>query len=409
MLALAIVTSVMTGPGQTIGVSVFIGHLVRALDTSRSVVSSAYLVGTLTGAAALPFVGRFVDRRGVRLAQLIVGLAFVVALVVMAGVNSLPWLVVGFAGIRMFGQGSLTMISSVTVALWFERRRGLAMGILATVAGALMTLVPVALNVVIEATSWRTAWLVAAAAVALTVVPVAHFGLIDRPASVGQSPDGDPGLEDRPPRPAIGYNRAEAVRTSQFWILAIIGSVSGMLITGLNFHQIDLLGDAGLSSGEAAAMFLPQILGSSMTALGIGYAIDRVGSRFIPAISMALLVVVHVLAANLDSGSMILVYAVAMGAVGGTVRAALSTLIPGYFGTVHIGAIQGVLNVAMVGGSALGPVALALAESATGGYRSANLWLMALPVVATVLALANRPLEQRPALDSATLEACVAT
>ncbi|MDH3296124.1 MAG: MFS transporter, partial [Acidimicrobiia bacterium] len=346
---------------------------------------------------------------GVRLAQLIVGLAFVVALVVMAGVNSLPWLVVGFAGIRMFGQGSLTMISSVTVALWFERRRGLAMGILATVAGALMTLVPVALNVVIEATSWRTAWLVAAAAVALTVVPVAHFGLIDRPASVGQSPDGDPGLEDRPPRPAIGYNRAEAVRTSQFWILAIIGSVSGMLITGLNFHQIDLLGDAGLSSGEAAAMFLPQILGSSMTALGIGYAIDRVGSRFIPAISMALLVVVHVLAANLDSGSMILVYAVAMGAVGGTVRAALSTLIPGYFGTVHIGAIQGVLNVAMVGGSALGPVALALAESATGGYRSANLWLMALPVVATVLALANRPLEQRPALDSATLEACVAT
>ena len=187
MLALAIVTSVMTGPGQTIGVSVFIGHLVRALDTSRSVVSSAYLVGTLTGAAALPFVGRFVDRRGVRLAQLIVGLAFVVALVVMAGVNSLPWLVVGFAGIRMFGQGSLTMISSVTVALWFERRRGLAMGILATVAGALMTLVPVALNVVIEATSWRTAWLVAAAAVALTVVPVAHFGLIDRPASVATS------------------------------------------------------------------------------------------------------------------------------------------------------------------------------------------------------------------------------
>jgi MFS family permease len=428
MLVLAIVTSVMTGPGQTIGVSVFIDHLVAALDTSRSVVSTAYLIGTLTGAAALPFVGRFVDRRGVRTAQLLVGAAFAVALVFMAGVNGVLWLTVGFAGIRMFGQGSLSMISSVTVALWFERRRGLAMGILATAAGALMTMVPVVLNAVIEATSWRIAWLVAAGAVAATVLPIAHFGLVARPADVGQRPDGDRGDEPesdrsvgerhalasrvsaRPLALALpGYTRAEATRTSQFWILALIGSVSGMLTTGLNFHQIDLLGDAGLSSGEAAAMFLPQILGSSSTALGIGYALDRIGTRFVPAISMAMLAVVHVLAANLDGGVMILVYAVALGAVGGMVRAALSTMIPGYFGTAHIGSIQGMLNVAMVGGSALGPVALAVAEAAFGGYRSANLWLMIIPIVTTLVALTNRPMRPRPVVESGTMEACVAT
>jgi len=418
MLALAIVSSVMTGPGQTVGVSVFIDHLVDALDTSRSAVSSAYFVGTLTGAAALPFVGRFVDRRGVRMAQTLVGSAFVVALVAMAGVNSLPWLVIGFTGIRMFGQGSLSMVSSVTVALWFERRRGLAMGIMATVAGALMTLVPVVLNAVIEATSWRTAWLVAAAAVAVTVVPIARFGLVDRPEVVGQFPDGGPapaeaasqaGESPAPLRPVVGYTRAEAAQTPQFWILAMIGAVSGMLITGLNFHQIDLLGDAGLSSGEAAVMFLPQILGSSFTALGIGYILDRVGTRFVPAVSMAMLALVHVLASNLDGGFMILVYAVGLGAVGGTVRAALSTMIPGYFGTAHIGSIQGVLTVAGVGGSALGPVALAVVQSATGSYRSANLWLMIIPMIATVVALVNKPLRPRSPESSGTLKECVAT
>ncbi len=419
MLTLAVITAVMTGPGQTIGVSVFIDHLVAALDTSRSLVSSAYLVGTLTGAAAMPFVGRFLDRRGVRLSQTLFGSAFAVALLVMAGVSSLPWLILGFAGIRMFGQGSLSMVSSVTVALWFERRRGVAMGILATAAGALMTLVPVVLNQVIEASGWRVAWLVAAVAVALVVVPLGWFGLVDRPSTVGQIPDGLPltptvvSVSTPTPTPASAsagsYTRSEAARTSQFWILVVIGVTSGALITGLNFHQIDLLGEAGLSSGEAAIMFLPQILGSSVAALGVGSVLDRVGTRFVPAFSMVLLVAVHVIAAGLSGQATILLYAVGLGSVGGSVRAALSTMVPGYFGTGHIGSIQGLITVANVAGSAVGPVVLAVTESATGSYRSANLILAVIPVLATAICLFNRVLEPRAGAVPGTLEECVAT
>ncbi len=419
MLTLAVITAVMTGPGQTIGVSVFIDHLVAALDTSRSLVSSAYLVGTLTGAAAMPFVGRFLDRRGVRLSQTLFGSAFAVALLVMAGVSSLPWLILGFAGIRMFGQGSLSMVSSVTVALWFERRRGVAMGILATAAGALMTLVPVVLNQVIEASGWRVAWLVAAVAVALVVVPLGWFGLVDRPSTVGQIPDGLPltptvvSVSTPSPTPASAsagsYTRSEAARTSQFWILVVIGVTSGALITGLNFHQIDLLGEAGLSSGEAAIMFLPQILGSSVAALGVGSVLDRVGTRFVPAFSMVLLVAVHVIAAGLSGQATILLYAVGLGSVGGSVRAALSTMVPGYFGTGHIGSIQGLITVANVAGSAVGPVVLAVTQSATGSYRSANLILAVIPVLATAICLFNRVLEPRAGTVPGTLEECVAT
>ncbi len=419
MLTLAVITAVMTGPGQTIGVSVFIDHLVAALDTSRSLVSSAYLVGTLTGAAAMPFVGRFLDRRGVRLSQTLFGSAFAVALLVMAGVSSLPWLILGFAGIRMFGQGSLSMVSSVTVALWFERRRGVAMGILATAAGALMTLVPVVLNQVIEASGWRVAWLVAAVAVALVVVPLGWFGLVDRPSTVGQIPDGLPltptvvPVSTPSPTPtsasAGSYTRSEAARTSQFWILVVIGVTSGALITGLNFHQIDLLGEAGLSSGEAAIMFLPQILGSSVAALGVGSVLDRVGTRFVPAFSMVLLVAVHVIAAGLSGQATILLYAVGLGSVGGSVRAALSTMVPGYFGTGHIGSIQGLITVANVAGSAVGPVVLAVTQSATGSYRSANLILAVIPVLATAICLFNRVLEPRAGTVPGTLEECVAT
>lgn len=156
-------------------------------------------------------------------------------------------------------------------------------------------------------------------------------------------------------------------------------------------------------------MFLPQIIGSSIAALGVGYVLDRVGTRLVPAFSMLLLVVVHLIAAELSGQATILLYAVGLGSVGGTVRAALSTMIPGYFGTGHIGSIHGLITVANVAGSAVGPVILAVTQATTGSYRSANLILAALPVLATAICLFNRPLPPRTDPVSGRLEACVAT
>lgn len=393
ILAVSIVTVVLTGPGQTIGVSVFIDPMVDALGVSRSTVSTAYLIGTLVGASAMPRFGLFVDGRGVRRAQVVVGLLFTLALVNMAGVQNAIWLAVGFAGIRMMGQGALSMIPTVAVSLWFQRRRGLAMGILTTVGGAGMVAVPVLLDAAISATSWRTAWLIAAAVVFVTVVPLGWFALIDRPDTAAGHPDAAVdaiGGTVRSAGEAPSFTRAEAVRTRQFWILASVSTITGMLVTGLNFHQIDLLAEAGLSSGRAAAMFLPQVVGSSVTALGVGYVMDRIGVRYVPSVAVLLLVVVHLIAAAMQPGLIVFAYAIALGATGGATRAALSTMVPGYFGTDHVGSIQGVMTVTGVAGSAAGPVTLALVEGWLGSYTAANLLLAAIPVVAFLFTLTNR-------------------
>lgn len=56
----------MTAPGQTAAVSVFIDPMIAEIGVSRSAISAAYLVGTLTGALAMPMVGRLLDRFGIR-------------------------------------------------------------------------------------------------------------------------------------------------------------------------------------------------------------------------------------------------------------------------------------------------------------------------------------------------------
>ena len=386
VLALATITAALTGPGQTLGVSVFIDHFVTDLGLTRSQVAGAYLVGTLSGATLLPSVGRFIDRRGVRRSQIIVGLLFALALVNMSQVNGLIWLAVGFTGIRLLGQGSLSLIATVTVSLQFVKNRGTALGIFSTAAGALMATVPVALSFAISQWGWRVAWLVAAGVVPALVVAFAVFGLRDLPAG-SASP-----ATSTPSQAETGENstdRAQALRSRGFWILAAVSGSSGMLGTALNFHQIDLLGDAGLSSTAAAIMFLPQVLGSSVAGLSVGIIGDRIGTRYLPAAGMALLIAAHWMAAIVAPGIIVVLYAIVLGAMAGAVRTSTSTLLPTWFGTTHLGSIQGSLTFFTVGASAIGPVALAQLEGGFGSYPPAVLVLSIIPAIALVFSLAD--------------------
>lgn len=383
VLALATITSALTGPGQTLGVSVFIDHFVIDLGLTRSQVAGAYLVGTLTGATLLPSVGRFIDRRGVRRSQIIVGLLFGLALVNMSQVNGLIWLAVGFTGIRLLGQGALSLIATVTVSLQFIRNRGTALGIFGTAASALMATVPVALAYAISQWGWRSAWLASAVVVTLVVVVSAVFGLASLPT--GSAPE----LSSRTETSGGSIDRAEALRSRGFWILVVVSGSSSMLGTALNFHQIDLLGDAGLSSTTAAVMFLPQVLGLSIAGLSVGFISDRFGTRYLPAAGMVLLLVAHWMVAIVSPGIVVVLYAIVLGAMSGAVRTTTSTLLPTWFGTGHLGSIQGSLTFFTVGASAIGPVALAQLEGGFGSYRPAVLVLSIIPAIAVVFSLAD--------------------
>lgn len=392
VLVMATLTSVLTGPGQTIGVSVFIDHFVEDLELTRSQVSGAYLVGTLSGAALLPRVGRFIDQRGVRRSQMIIGVLFTAALINMSFVNGLVWLALGFLGIRFFGQGSLSLVSVVTVSIGYLRNRGTALGLYSTVSSALMALLPLGLALVISAVGWRSAWLVSALVIACTVLPIAWFGLRRMPTGNRANDRATVTNDDTAAVITDGsYDRNEAIRTRGFWVLVAVSGSSGMLGTALNFHQIDLLGSAGLSETAAAALFIPQVLGSTVAGLSTGWLSDRVGTRYLPAAGAALLVLAHLLAAIASPGFIVLIYAIVLGAMGGAVRTTTALLLPNWFGIGHLGSIQGSLTLFNVAASAIGPVALAVAQSRLDSYPAALLLLALIPTAAMLFALASKP------------------
>ncbi len=389
IVILATITAAMTGPGQTIGVSVFVDPLIGDLDLTRSQVSTAYLIGTLLGALALPSVGRWVDRIGSRRALIFIGLAFGTGLVAMSGVRGFVTLAAGFTLIRLLGQGSLSLASTVAVTHWFERRRGAVFGVMMTAVSALMSLAPVLLNLAIEAYSWRTAWLLAAAAVWVIVVPIGYFGIIDRPAHIGQYTDGDaaPAAGSTPRTAARSHSRREAVGEVRFWLLSLTVATTAMLVTALNFHQISILGDAGLSATEAATMFLPQVVGAILAGLVVGALSDRIPVRFLLAASMGLMFAGLLLIEVAAPGWRVVLYAVTLGAAAGAQRPLAATVLPRWFGLANIGAIQGMSTFIGVGASAIGPVAFSLARTALGDYTSAALGFAVLPLAVGIASL----------------------
>lgn len=410
---LSILIAALTGPGQTIGVSVFIDHFEADLDVSRSTVAACYLVGTLLAATALPRWGRVIDQLGVRRATTIIAAAFSVALAAMAGVTGIVSLAIGFLFIRMLGQGALSLASTVAVSLWFERRRGFVLGVVITASGALMALVPVALNQGIEAWGWRTTWLVAAGVVVSVLVPVSWLGLVDRPSSIGQYVDGEPPVEppglgsgrptnvapaeseaEYPAQPAgndgWGVDRDTAMRSGSFWMLALVSGCVSWLVTALNFHQIALLGEAGLSTSEAAVMFLPQVLGAALAGVTAGVLVDRFGTRLVPSAAMAFMVLTLVLAGSTHDDRSVVVYAIVLGATTGISRTAITTVVPVWFGTAHLGSVTGALGVIGVAGSAVGPVALSLTADSLDGWQAASTAWIAVPAVIGIAALRIR-------------------
>jgi MFS family permease len=389
----------MTGPGQTAGVSVFVDPMMAALDLTRSQVSTAYLIGTLAGAAAMPRVGRLIDDRGTRVAMALVGGLFGVVLAAMAGVTGLVTLTIGFTGIRMLGQGSLSLVATTSVAPWFDRRRGFAVGVTTAVGSALLSLVPLASAAVIPAVGWRSAWLVTAAAVWLLVLPIATVGMIDRPSDVGQRPDGAAVVDEAHARAAdaaahaASATRAQALRTPLFWAVAGAVAATGMIGTGLAFHQIDLLGEQGLTPVQAAANFLPQTAAALTTTLLVGAMVDRFAARWVLVVSMLLLAGAMVLVPFVSPGLVAVLYGMLVGAAGSSARALEAASFPKLFGLAHLGSIRGVVTSISVASTAFGPVALSVGRDLTGSYVQVLLVLLVLPVTVSVAALVS---DRRP-------------
>lgn len=387
--ALALAAS---GPGQTAGISLFIDPLIADLGISRSMISTSYLIGTVTGALALPWVGRAIDRYGTRRVMACIGLGFGGILMAMSLVSEVVGLTAGFVGVRMAGQGAMALTATTVVAHWFEKRRGLAGGLAAAFGAMGISLTPLIVERLIADVGWRTAWLIEGAAVWCIVLPLALFAIRDRPADLGQLPDGATPDPEAVHVPVRGLTRAQVVRQPYFWLVTSALAASAMLGTAIAFHQISLLTANGLTATEAAANFLPQTAAGLVATLGGGWLMDRFSGRALLVTSMLALAGALLWGTVVAPGWSAIGFGVCLGVAQNVARAVENTGLPNYFGIRHIGSIRGLVSSAGVAASAVGPLVFAAVYDTAGSYAPALMATAIVPVgIAVWAAVAPEP------------------
>jgi MFS family permease len=395
MVVVATLAMGLTAPGQTASVSVFIDPMIEDLGLGRTAVSGAYMIGTLAGAFALPWVGRAVDRYGVRRVMSLVAVAFGAACVGLSFARDLFGLTAGFIGVRMLGQGALGLCAATLVARWYARRRGRVLSVQIAVGGGVIALSPVPLERIIAASDWRTAMLVEGLVVVGVLLPVALVWVRSRPADLGQFVDGDP-ANGRGPRAERGMTRSQTVRQPFFWVLVGVFATAGFFNAAVGFHLIALLGERGLSATEAAANFLPQAIAGTAATLLVGSVIDRAGPRLVIAVSMLAFAAAFAWGTAVEPGWSAVGFGIVFGACGNALRAIENGITPRLFGTAHIGAVRGVVSGVTITCSSFAPLLYSLCYAWTGSF-SPVLWLSALVPLAVMVGALTAPL---PAVEA---------
>lgn len=397
ILGVAAMAMFMSGPGQSYSMAAFIDPMLADLGLARSQYSLAYLVATLISGALLPIVGRLLDGKGARLVLPIVAGLLGLSCLGMSRVGGPLELYVGLTFVRSLGQGALTLIGTWLVSQWFERRRGMAMGLLGLGSTVSFMLFPAGNMAMIEGFGWRGAWVILGLAVwALLAIP-ALLLVRNRPEDLGLDD------VDRAPRPAgakeadgssrsyASWTSSQAIRTASFWKVIAAMATGAMVSTGLVFHQVSILGDRGLSGGMAVWLLTIQAAFACVTSLAGGALADRVAPRKSLAASMLFMVLAMFLLFIPVSIATAVLYSALLGLHTGIQRYSGALTLAGYFGRGHFGSIKGIAMSVVIGASALGPMPLALARDFLGHYDSALVALMIFPIAAGIAVWSARP------------------
>jgi len=386
VITFAVGVTAMSAFGQTVGVSVFIDSLIRDLSISRGEISTVFSIASLAGALTLPITGRLIDEHGVRRMALVSAGFFGAVVLALSQVQGIVGLAIGFFGIRMLGQGALNLTGKIAIALKFHASPGRAVGISGALGALSVSALAVLLSACIQRFGWREVWMWCGVAIWLVVIPLTVWTL--RPA-------GDRALSSAAERSSGSgvdqWSRAHAVRTAVFWVITFMVASNSMILTGLMFHQISVLGEAGLSPIRAAANYLPQTAGTAIALITVGSVADRMPRQLLLILPMACLTLAMVVVSFLDDGWITIVYAILLGSAGGMAFAAEGVLMPRYFGVRAIASIRGLVFTVNVAGAAIGPVVLGLAYDIAGGYAIATRVLLLLPAVVVAGALLVRP------------------
>ncbi|WP_052409611.1 MFS transporter [Paraburkholderia oxyphila] len=330
------------GPISVFAFGVFMGPLQMAFCWSRASLGFASALCALLSALSLPFVGLLMDKFGVRRIQALAICLFGLNVALIGRTSTLPWFIAltALTGVTGAAQSPIGYVKSI--ASYFDRRRGLAIGVAMSGIGLGTALIPQYVQWLIGAFGWRAGYLGLGAAIVVVALPAVAL-LLREPRVSHQRGSGSLG-------PGLGLREAVALRS--FWCIAIAVLLVSTAVNGALVHVVPLLVDSGWTPGSAARVLAAAGAAGLAGRLLAGYLMDRVFAAYVASTFFALAIAGLYL---LGSHANPVLGMVAIGLAAGAEVDMVGFFVSRYFGLKRFGQMYGVFFSIFTVGAGLGP------------------------------------------------------
>jgi MFS family permease len=320
---------------------------------------------------AFPFIGRLVDRFGARKVIIPSILLFGLGLMSLSLLSANIWqLYAVYILLGLVGGGTAPVPYSNVLSHWFDKRRGLALGVAMVGLGLGAFVMPFLAQMLIVSQGWRQAYIVFGLMVMVVTIPIVGLFFKETPEMVGLRPDGDVMNPNQPNarEQKIGLSAQEARQTHTFWILVGAFFLMSASVHGCLIHLVPLLTDRGISPQLAAGA--TSLFGAALLfgRVGAGYFLDHffassVALCFFCGTALGLLLLWSGV-----TGTAAFIAAFLVGLGMGAEGDIIAYLIGRYFGLRAFGEIYGYAFGAFTLGGVSGPLLMGRWFDATGSY-----------------------------------------
>jgi len=292
------------------------------------------------------------------------------------------------------------IIFLAVVGNWFKKNRGKAISML--MAGAGLGGITIPLIVLgIEEFGWRNMIFSVGLGFWILGFPTSLV-LRGDPEDYGQYPDGEKPksnpLENKTESLKSDFSVKEALKSGNFWKLALAAGISQSVFTSNLFHLTSFK-EFGLTTTFAATIIGLSWWGDIAGRIIVGFITDRFDRKKLLTISFTLLTIgilgVSIIAsqneyAYLNKNLGIVLFIVFFGLGFGTSVPLRLTLAADYFGRKNYGSMIGILNTVGAVFGTLSPLLIGLTKDFTGEYKFAYYILTAMMIFSIPLVISLR-------------------
>ncbi len=342
---------------------------------SAPAVTGAFSAGLVTAALMGIIVGRWLDRYGPRWIMTSGSALGVLSLLAVVAAPNYwcfvaAWVLAGFAMSAVFYAPAFA-----TLTRHFAPDAVRALTVLTLVAGLASTVFAPLTALLESHFTWRTTYVILAAALAVVTIPAHYFGL-------------------RLPWPAIATHHAveapsRTARSRPFVAMTLAFALAGLASYAVIVNLIPLMTQRGISTSDAAVALGLGGVGQVLGRLGYRALVQRISVVPRTVLIMGGVAATTALLGLFTSLAVLIVVAMASGMVRGIMTLLQATAVTERWGSTHYGHLSGILSAPIMITTALGPFAGAALATLLNGYAAMFLVLGGVAAAAATMAAAT--------------------